>query len=272
MVLRGRLGEAQSHLRDAAKHKGTDAVAAAYIDMATAAMSLARGNLRDALDRAQRCARAVADPVPALSAMCLQLQGEAATELGTTDAARAAFRDGLAVAKAANSEERTATLELALAQLDLDAGDYERVATQAAAVQASTGERGAVIPEATAWVVLARARLEQAESQKALEALGQVKPATLQSFWIHIMHKVVLGQTEATLGDPGGLDKIEAARNEADRAGFIGLALEARLARVTVQLTNSAEGAQDELTALIADAKARGFARIAQRAETITQR
>ncbi|MGE3545036.1 MAG: protein kinase [Kofleriaceae bacterium] len=272
MVLRGRLGVAQRHLRDAAKHKGNDPVAAAYIDMATAALSLARGNLRDALERSQRCARAFAEPVPTLSARCLQLQGEAATELGMTDAARAAFTDGLAVAKANNSLERTATLELAIAQLDLDAGDYERVAAQTAAVQASTGERGAVIPEATAWVLLARARLEQAESQKALEALDQVKPATLQSFWIHIMHKVVLNQTVAMLGDPDGLNKIEEARNEADRAGFIGLALEARLARVTVQLTNSAEGAQDELAALVSDAKARGFARIANRAETINER
>jgi hypothetical protein len=203
--------------------------------------------------------------------MCLELRGEAAAELGDADAARKAYDQGLAMARAANNPARISMLELGLAALALDAGEHEQAAAKATEVEAGASQRGAVTPDVRAWVVLARCRLAQAETQQALEVLEHVKPERLQTFRIRIEHAIALGQVQALLG-ADGLPKLEDARAEAEKAGFVGLVLAARLARVEALHALSLPEEAAEARALIREARAKGFARIAHLVETIAQR
>ena len=75
------------------------------------------------------------------------------------------------------------------------------------------------------------------------------------------------------LGDSdGGFAEIEAARAEAERAGYVGLVLAARLAKLDAATAMAAPEATVQQKALVADARARGFQRIVQQAETVSQR
>jgi len=272
LVLRGHLGQARPHLRDAVANQGQDPIALAYADLATAALMFASGDLERALNHSAGCTKRFAPAIPELAALCFELHGDAAAAHGDPVAARRAYADGLAIGKRATGDHRTLSIELALAALELDDGKAEGVATKVAALQAAAAERGAAI-EAKAWILLARAHLALAASQQALEDLGHVKPGSIEPFQIRIEHQIVSGQTYALLGDPDeGLARLEAARAEADRQGFSGLALAARLARVEVMVTLSMPDAAGERRALVQDARARGHRRIAQLAETIEER
>jgi hypothetical protein len=273
LALRGRLADAETSLRDAEANKGEDPIAVAYADMAGAAIASARGDLAAALDRSRRCALAFNATVPVLATICFQIHGETAADAGDFAVARKDFTDGLAIAKQHETVQRTAALELALVQLDLDAHRDEQAAAQSLALQTAAGEREAVGLEVHASIVHSRALLAQAESQKALAALDRVKPALLQLFRVRVTHTFAHGQAHALLGDAvTGLERIEAARAEAETQGFAGLVLEARLARLVVQIAIGADTVAAEQQALIEDAKARGYTRFAKLAEQATQR
>ena len=115
LALRGHLDEARTHLRDAVANQGQNPLALAYVDLASAALQLASGELVPALEHSASCARAFARPAPELAALCFELHGDAATAHGDAAAARKAYAEGLAIAKRAAGDPRTLTLELAIA-------------------------------------------------------------------------------------------------------------------------------------------------------------
>jgi tetratricopeptide (TPR) repeat protein len=273
LALRGHLVEARAHLHDADANKGSDPVAVAYVDLATAALASAGGDQATALASGERCATEFASTVPVLGAMCLELDGGAAADKGDVAAARRAYEAALVITKREDNAARTMAVELALAELDLDEGKDELVVPAVAAVQATAAERGAVSLEARAWVLLARAHLAQAASQNALEDLGHVKPETVEPLQIRIAYQIALGQTHALLGDTEvGLGELAAARAEAEKQGFPGLVLAARLAALEVAVAVAAHDAATDQRALVSDARAGGYGRIAHLAETVTQR
>ncbi len=271
LVMRGHLDQARARLREADADKGQDPVALAYANLAAAMIASASGDLAQALDLSERCARQLSVAVPVLAAMCLQLQGATAADIGDRPGARRLYADGLVLAKNL-SPQRTMSLDLALAELDLDDAQVERAAATATKLQAIAAARDAVSPEAQAWVALARARLAQTNNQKANEVLEHVKPETLQSFRIRIEHQIASGQAMALLGDPDGLERIRAARREAQSEGFAGLGLEARLALVEVLTATTDPTADTEQRALVKDARALGYGRVVELAETVQQR
>ncbi|MBV8760187.1 MAG: serine/threonine protein kinase [Deltaproteobacteria bacterium] len=271
LALRGKLPEARKHLAAADAAKGTDATAAAYLDMATAAVSLATGALDDAGVRSARCAKAFATISPELAATCDELAGNAAADAGNLAAARAAYSDGLAIAKP--GEARALTLHLALASLDLDAQKVDDVVAAATSLQAEAASRDAVGPEAQAWTLLARAHLAQAATQKALEDLEHVKPDKIEPFRLSIEERIAHGEVLALLDQPDdGLAELDAARADAEKHGFPGLVLAARLARVEVRTATSAPDAAAEQKQLVRDARSAGYDRIADLAENVGQR
>ena len=270
-VLAGRLAEAQAKLRAIDANKGDDALARSYADLATAAVALASGDLKTALAKSQTCAGSFARGEPLLSALCLELQGSTSVEMGFAAGARTTYQQGLAIAKQQDSLLRGMTIELALAELDLDESRYDRAVTQATALQTAAGERAATGPEVEARILLARALIAQASTQKALEVLEPVKREALQSFRVRIAHAVALGEANALLGDASGLDRIEAARAEAERNGYTGLVLEARFARLYVLDATGAETAKTEKEQLVKDARAAGYHRIERLAQNVAQ-
>jgi len=270
LALRGKLADARKQLAAADARKGDDATAAAYFDMATAAVSFAGGALDEAIARATRCAKAFATISPELAATCHELHGNALAESGDVTGARAAYQDGLALQA---SEARSITLRLALVSLDLDAQKYEEVAAAATVLQGEAVARDAVGPEAQAWTLLARAHLAQAATQKALEDLEHVRPDKIEPFQLAIHQRIAHGEVLALLDQPDdGLGEIEAARADADKHGFPGLVLAARLARVEVLTATGAADAATEQKALVHDARAHGYDRIADLAETVDKR
>jgi hypothetical protein len=269
-ALRGKLEAARKELAAADATKGDDPTAAAYLDMATAEVNLASGALQDAIARATRCAKAFATTSPELAATCRQILGDAAADAGNLAEARTAYTDGLATQP---SVARSISLRLALVSLNLDAQKYEEVAAAATVLQSEAAARDAVGPEAHAWTLLARAHLAQAATQKALEDLGHVRPDKIEPFQLAIEERIAHGAVLALVDQPDdGMQELENARADADKRGFPGLALAARLARVEVLTAISAPEAAAEQKALVHDARGRGYGRIAGLAETVGQR
>src|SRR6185503_20481870 len=98
-----------------------------------------------------------------MRALCLELNGEIRADRADP-AARKTFEDALAMVEASNPQ-RTGTLQLALASLDLDDGQEALAIGRAQTVQEDAAKRGATSLEAQAWIVLASAHLGQAETQ-----------------------------------------------------------------------------------------------------------
>ena len=272
LALRGHLDQARAHLHDADATKGTDPTALAYADMAAAEVAYASGDLAAALAHSASCATGFTTTVPELAAMCLELNGEVAAERGDDTAARKAYADGLALAKRLDNLSRALTLELALTALDVD-DKPDAAIVKATELQLRAAGRGASSPEAHAWVLLARAHLAQAASQQAFDELEHVKAEALEAFQIQLEGRIARGESIALLGDPDeGYRQLDAARTDAEAQGFLGLVLAARLARLEVMRAGSAPDAATAQQALVRDARAKGYGRIARLAETIAQR
>ncbi len=273
LELQGELAKARLQLKQAEGSAGSDPNAVAYADMAAAAVGEAGGDLQTAFDRSARCASALAAKMPLFGAMCLELHGEAAADRGDLAVARESYEHALAIAKQAQSDPRTLMLQLAVAELDLDAGRQDDVAVQAAALQAKAAEREAASVEARAWVLLARAHVAQAATQQALADLGNVKPAKIEAIDVRVRYLLASGEVQALLGDPvEAVKQFEAARAAAEPQGYIGLVLLARLARLEVDIANSAPEAKNDQRELVDEAKRRGYLRIAHLAETVGER
>ncbi len=272
-ALRGHLELARKQLHDAEAAKGSDPIALAYADLAGAAVARAGGQLEAAFARSAACASEFAATIPELSAICFELHGRAAADHGDLAAARTAYSDGLALAKRADNAQRDLTLELAGAALDLDEDKLDAALGNATELQQSAAQHEAPSSEAQAWVLRARAHLAKAATQDALDDLDHVKPDSIEPIAIRLGHHIAHGEATALLGDTdGGFAEIEAARAEADAAGYVGLVLVARLAKLDAATAMAAPDASAQQTALVADAHARGFQRIVQQAETVSQR
>ncbi|MBA3458785.1 MAG: serine/threonine protein kinase [Deltaproteobacteria bacterium] len=270
LALRGQLASARTHFASAVKGQGADPIAGAYAHLAGAAIALESGDLRGARTHGAACASSFSASSPGLAALCYELVGEAAAAADDRAGARDAFGDGRDLAR---SGPGALGIEVAAVELELDDGKHDAVATKAAALRETAGDAGATRAEAAAWILIARAHFAEGASQQALEDLGKVKAASLESFALRTEHQLASGMAHALLGDPDeGFDRIEAARKEAEAQGAAGHVLAARLARVEVLVLLGKPEAADERAALIKDAKAKGFARIAKLAETIDQR
>ncbi|HUJ58574.1 MAG TPA: hypothetical protein VLX92_08780, partial [Kofleriaceae bacterium] len=250
---------------------GADPTALAYADLAAAAIAWASGDLHAAHDRAERCAGALAPTVPTLAATCDELSGDASAAMNDGAAARAAYERGLQLAKQSDSAEAATSLGLALAELDLHDGKLDQAAAEAGALEAQAAERGATSPEARAWVLVARVHVEQAASQQALDDLGHVKPETIEPLEVRLEHQLALGHVNVLLGDPDGMSQIDSARDEAERQGFPGLVLAARLAHLEAA-TATGDDVSRAQRELATDARAHGYALIAHLAETVADR
>jgi hypothetical protein len=264
-ALRGKLADAERQLQNAEERKGDDPYAIAQVDLAAAWLAWAKGAADEALRRSEQCAaRANTD---AMRTSCLELNGQIRADRGDP-IARKTFEDALAVAERANLPQRIGALQLALASLDLDDGQEALALGRAETVQLDAAKRGATGLEAYAWVVLARAHLGQAETQKALADLEHIKSPP-QALRLRVYYKIIDGLTHHFLGDSEyAKEKIEAVRAETEKQACVGLLLETRLARAQVLPT---EEGKAELESVIRDAKAQSMLRIVKLAETLTQ-
>lgn len=269
-VLRGDLALGEETLVRATQHAGGDSIALAYVDLAESALALARGQLPAARDRSKRCATQLAPTAPVLAAICHQLEGESQAALGESAAARAAYQAGLELAK--TSGERQSTLQLAVAQLELDAQKTQQAAAIATKVQSECSDRGAIGCDVHARILLARVRLGESAFEAAAELLTSVKPTAIEAAPVRIAHAIALGEvygyTNESTDERTGLARIEQARSEAETRKLKLLMLEAKLVRLRVQLVNDAPEARDEHAALVKQARTDKIERIAKLANS----
>jgi len=271
-VLKGDLKPAQTLLEAATLHAGTDATALAFVDLADAALRLARGDVAAAHERAERCGKQLVTTMPVMASICQQLAADASNAQFGGDGSRNAYKAALALVENLQEPERKSTLRLALAQLDLDNGDFQRAAGIAAEVQKECDDRNAIGCGVLARILVSRVR--NGEEQHALELLSTVKPATIEALPVKLAHQIALGEVQGILGAPGddnvaGLDRIETARAAAEKQGFKVLELEARVARLRVQLTTDdpdAKGTYDDIVKLAKAAKLGRFTKLADAA------
>jgi TolB-like protein len=266
-AVRGRIADASKLLKRAEEQAGKDPLAIAHVDLAAAWIAWATGDADEAIRRSEQCAaHATSD---GQRTQCYELNGSVRADRADP-LARKTLEDALDRAEQATNPQqlRIDALQLALASLDLDDGQEASAIGRVETVQLDAQKRGATSLEAYAWVVLARAHLGQAESQKSLADLEHIKTAP-QPLRLRVQYKLVEGLTHSSLGDPDAArERILAAKAEAEKQTCPGLLLEARLA---LAQTLAGDEAKAELEAVVRDAKERNFGRIVKLAETLSQ-
>jgi len=163
--------------------------------------------------------------------------------------------------------------QLSMSQLDFDAKSEDVSLDAVTKLRKEARTRRAASCEASAAVLASRIRLRKADQQGALDDLEDLDPRVLQVYRLQAIARIAIGEVygyknEADEDGVMGLDRIADVMDDAKKRGFWGLVLEAQLARVRVMITVGKDGAEDERQALIKDATARGYKRIAQLAET----
>jgi hypothetical protein len=273
LALRGDLADAETKLKAAEASKGKDPKAAAYVDMAASAIAYARGELPTAAERSARCASTLSGSDDVGSAICLQIQGDTAAEMDNTRVARDAYNSGSVIAQRLDNKQIASMFQLSVAQLDFDE-KHEDVSLDAVTkLRKDARSRRAASCEASAAVLASRIFLRKADQQAALDQVEDLDPKILQAYRLQAIARIAVGEVygyknEADEDGVMGLDRINDVLDEAQKKEFWGVVLEAKLARVRVKLTLAADGAEEDRKALIAEANARGYKRIARLAQT----
>ncbi|MFN0246069.1 MAG: serine/threonine-protein kinase [Kofleriaceae bacterium] len=272
LVLRGQVADAEAKLKEADATKGTDPAAMGYADMTAASIAWARGDLKTAVARSEGCVRSLGTVAPVSASICHQIWGDAEADRGDDAAARRAYAAGMGLADTAKDKNRIAELQLAIAQLDFDAKQEDVSLDTITKLQKDARRRGAVSCEAQAAVLASRIKLAKADPQGALDVFEEVDPDVLQAYRTKMIAKLTIGQLHGYRGEADeegvvGLDRIDTVIADAKKTGFVGLELEARLGRVLVKLITSAPDGEAERARLIADARVKGYGRVARLAE-----
>ena len=272
-ALRGDLRAADARLKQASASKSSDPRAGAFVDLATAAIAAARGEIGTALDHGHRCAEALAKSSPLVAAICLQIKGEVSADAGKRVDAAAALERAHAIAKQADNAELASALELAQLRLELDDKQHEVGLERVIELQDAADVRGGTSAKAAAMVLAARIRNLRGEQNTALDELRRLDFRRLQIYRLGAMARIAIGEIYGYKGegneeDKTGLDMLDEVIADAKSRDFTSVLLEAKLARVRVKLTLGDEDAEEARTALIGEANARGYKRIARLAET----
>jgi eukaryotic-like serine/threonine-protein kinase len=162
---------------------------------------------------------------------------------------------------------------LELAETELAAGQLvaaERLARQALLVLRQPG----LVQEPWAHVVLARCLLAQGRHAEAARAASEVRRLARGSQGVELRLAGTIAAAAVSAGSgeqrsAAARGELQAAIDEANRKGFVTLALEARLALGEALLVSDAAAAGATLRALAGEASARGFGQIARRATAL---
>jgi len=237
-----------------------------------------RGDLSSAKSTFERVLSLWGDSNPHESSAAILGLGKVQLAQGDLAGARKSRERALAMRQKLAEKGSIAENGLALAELSLEEGrpaDAEATARDAAAEFKSEK-----IPEmqATGYALLARANFEQGKYEEARQAarraitLSVKSQAPLVRLFIAVVADRVSAQANAKSGRQGkasseGLRKLQSALAEAEKFGFFGLQLEARLAIGEIELQSGLTAAgRKSLTDLEKTALAKGYGLIARKA------
>jgi eukaryotic-like serine/threonine-protein kinase len=214
-----------------------------------------------------------------IAAAALRSLGRSRMAAGDLAGAWSAFREVLQVNARLGENLRAEEVRLDLARVALADGRAAEAGSLARDAAAWYGARGMRGRQAGALAVLAEAQLRAGSPAEAREtaAQAQAQAEKSQDRRLRIAVAIRVARVEAAPGTPGAsetsetsedagrpLRSLQAAIAEAEKSGFVALALEARLALGEIQLARQDRRGLDTLSALRADAAARGFGLLAR--------
>ena len=271
LTLAGRLDEAEAKLRQSmAVVASTDVVPLGQAEIFFGFLAHARGDLSASYAHMTRVrGPELAGGIP--DALLEQGIGETLVDQGEGTKGREHFTAGLADAAKQGSAQRTGTLQLVIAALDLDEGHPGRALAAAVSVEPGFAQRGAENDDANAWTVIARAELAMGNVDGARAALAHSEGKPLNVLRIRLYRQLVVAELAAASGDvPGALTQLDAVRADGER-GWVSSAYEARLLRARIQRATDPSAARAEATTLARDAQKHGFLRVARLARAIAK-
>jgi|HubBroStandDraft_6_1064221.scaffolds.fasta_scaffold01417_7 DNA-binding winged helix-turn-helix (wHTH) protein/tetratricopeptide (TPR) repeat protein len=193
---------------------------------------------------------------------------------GDIAAARKNDSDAKALFEEIGDKSQAAEADLQLAQILLDEGKIAPAANSARTVAGSFDKTRALKDQAAAYLVLSRALLEKDDLTDASAAIDEATQAADQSHVkeLILFTSVAAAQVRAASRKSSVKDstmQLAGLVAQANEAGFVNVAMEARLALGELKMTSGdrSSGAAD-LDALQKDAASGGYLLIARKAET----
>jgi tetratricopeptide (TPR) repeat protein len=197
-------------------------------------------------------------------------QGELLRSTGDTDGARGAYQEALRLREGMGEKGNAALTRLALAELELDQGRAAEAeqAARAAAAQFSTEQNADA--EVEARLVLSRALQLQGRGPQAREEAAQAAQRAERGQNRGLRTAAAIGELRlaAAAGErtTEPLRRLRALIAEKGKTTPFDLRLEARLAEAEAAASGDAGAAAAQLRTLEAEARAKGFAWIADQA------
>jgi tetratricopeptide (TPR) repeat protein len=198
--------------------------------------------------------------------------GDVALARGDLAEAQARHRESLGLRRELDEQEAAAASRLALARVALAGGRVEAAQEQARQSLAAAAKAGSVLRQGEALAVLARAASEQQRWDDARAALQQARRlrAGERDEWLRSTLDLLDAHLAGHAGDAAAArGTLREVLHRTQSAGFAELGLEARLAVAELGLGAGDPAARASLQALAGDARARGFALLARRAEAL---
>lgn len=199
------------------------------------------------------------------------------------EGARKAFEQSLAIRKDAGDKVTVAETQLQLAELALEEG-RSASDTEASARNAieEFEKASGWSDEAQGWAILARALVVQNKLDEAKQSIEKAISLSLKGGVFEIrtdnailaarMQGLNFAASSTVAGRASALRQLASTASEAEKRGYIGLLLKARLATGEIEMKNgSITLARSHLTAVEKDARARGFELIAREAAAVAK-
>ena len=272
LTLQGELPAARRRLVHALEEKRRfgDRIGAALVLGALSDLAYRQGDLATA----QRYASeqwTVAQQIRAVlvSAAALQRQGRLQVATGDLAGGRERLAEALRLCDARRAALLGAEIRLDLARLDLFAGQPAEAESLAGEVAQWYGQRGLLRDQARALAVRAQALLAAGLPEPAGEAASQAAALAQPSDNPDLQIFVTTAGASAGAATPAeALERLRSAVAQADRLGLVTAGLEAQVALGSLELaTGSTAAGRATLEAARRSAEARGYKRLAQRAE-----
>jgi DNA-binding winged helix-turn-helix (wHTH) protein/tetratricopeptide (TPR) repeat protein len=266
----GDLGGARRRLEHAltAKQRAGDRLGTASVMGSLARLAYQAGDLVTAQSIVREQLRiAQTSGARALAAAALQSLGRTQLAAGDIDGARRTFATVIQASAGLGQHLQATAARLDLARVELAGGNVPAAVTAAREAAAWFGEHGMRGREAAALAVLAESHLRGGSLAAARQAANQARVQAEKSEDRQLRIAVVTRVARVDAASGNAAEALTALRGviaEADKAGFVALGLEARLALGEVELAGGDRRGLETLGALRAEATKRGFELLAR--------
>ncbi|MCP3962451.1 MAG: protein kinase [bacterium] len=190
---------------------------------------------------------------------------------GEPDLARRGYRRALALRRQLGERARAAESLAGLAALAFQEGQLSRSAELIDEALAEPGLSELPVVEARVYRTLADSLLARGRLREARTAIehSRSRAAAADDAWLELPTAISAARIAAAAGDgEHEIAELRTAVERARRSGFAGRLLEARLLLGEIEIdAGEADGGRQILGEVVERARARGFARIARRAE-----